>query len=358
MYALTTARPFVVEVGAEVKTYRIGVPVRRCASRSAGEVRGLMTQPAKGTVGELGEFGLIDRFVGRLGPAPGALLGPGDDAAVLAAPDGRVVVSTDGLVEGRHFRRDWSSAEDVGHKAAAQAIADIVAMGAVPTGVVVALALPADTPTDWIDGLADGLRTECATAGTSVVGGDVIRSDALTITLTATGDLQGAAPVTRGGARPGDAVAVAGRLGWAAAGLLVLSRGFRSPLAVVSAHRRPEPPYAQGPIAAKLGATAMCDISDGLIQDARHVAAASGVRINLATDRLSIPDKLRDVASALGVDPLQWLLEGGEDHALLATYPAEVSLPEPWLPIGSVAPGSGVYVDGESRQAGGYDHFG
>jgi thiamine-monophosphate kinase len=277
---------------------------------------------------------------------------------VLAAPDGRVVVSTDGLAEGRHFRRDWSTATDIGHKAAAQAIADISAMGAVPTGVVVALGVPADLPVDWTDGLADGLREECATAGTAVVGGDVIRTDLITITLTALGNLAGAPPLTRAGAQPGNVLAVTGRLGWAAAGLLVLSRGFRSPLAVVSAHRRPEPPYAEGPRAIGLGATAMCDVSDGLVQDVGHIAAASGVRINLATERLAVPDKLRDVANALGVDPMEWLLTGGEDHALVATFPANVVLSDPWHPVGSVAPGHGVYVDGVERHAGGYDHFG
>lgn len=312
----------------------------------------------EGTVGELGEFGFIARFTKRLGASTNAIVGPGDDAAVLAAPDGRVVVSTDGLAEGRHFRRDWSSAADVGHKAAAQAIADIAAMGAVPTGVLVALAVPADLPVEWADGLADGLREECATAGTAVVGGDVIRSDLLTITLTATGNLAGADPLTRGGAQPGNVVAVVGRLGWAAAGLLVLSRGFRSPLAVVSAHRRPQPPYADGPRALALGATAMCDVSDGLVQDVGHMAVASGVRINLATERLSVPDKLRDVANALGADPMEWLLTGGEDHALVGTFPATVELPDPWLPIGSVAPGHGVYVDGVERDPGGWDHFG
>src|SRR5689334_15994068 len=152
MYAWTTARPFVVEAGIDVRTYRIA----QSAGRSR-EGRGIMstgsaTPPE--TVGELGEFGLIDRFVARLGAAGQALLGPGDDAAVLPAGDGRVVVSTDSLFEGRHFRRDWSSAEDIGHKAAAQAVADISAMGARPTGVVVALALPADLSVKWTDGLA------------------------------------------------------------------------------------------------------------------------------------------------------------------------------------------------------------
>jgi len=308
------------------------------------------------TVGETGEFGLIDRFIARLGPTS-AILGPGDDAAVLAAPDGRVIASTDALVDGRHFRRDWSSPTDVGHKAAAQAIADIAAMGGVPTGVLVVLASPADLPIDWTDAFADGLREECTHAGTAVVGGDVVRSDVLTIAVTALGDLQGRAAVTRAGARPGDVVAIAGRLGWSAAGLAVLGRGFRSPIVIVNAHRRPEPPYSEGPQAARLGATAMCDVSDGLVQDLGHIAAASGVRIELTSADFEIADRLRDVGSALGVDPLAWVLDGGEDHALVATFPRATTLPDQWRIIGAVTDGSGIVVDGEQREPAGWDHF-
>lgn len=312
------------------------------------------------TVGELGEFGLIDRFVSRLGPAKNAELGPGDDAAIIAVAGGRVVVSTDALIEGRHFRRDWSGAEDIGHKAAAQAIADIAAMGAVPTGVLLTLGVPPDLPLEWTDGLADGLRTESARAGTAVVGGDVVRSEAITLALTALGELGDGRAVTRSGARPGDQVAVAGRLGWAAAGLLVLSRGFRSPIALVNAHRRPEPPYSEGPRAAALGATAMCDVSDGLVQDLGHIAQASGVGIALRSDAFEVPDKLRDVGNALGVEPMDWLLDGGEDHALVATFPPEVELPPEWRRIGSVIAGGGaegVTVDGQQRARAGFDHF-
>lgn len=312
---------------------------------------------ASGTVGEHGEFALIDRFVARL-PTEPAPLGPGDDAAVLPAPRGRIVASTDSLVSGTHFRTDWSGPEDVGHKAAAQAIADVVAMGATPSGVLVAMGLPADLPTAWVDGFADGLREECALAGARLLGGDVVRSPVLTVTLTAFGDLQGRTAVTRSGARPGDVVAVAGRLGWSAAGHAVLGRGFRSPLAVVAAHRRPEPPYEEGPRASLLGATAMCDVSDGLLQDAGHIAAASGVRIELRGAAFPVPPKLQDVGSALGADPMSWILDGGEDHALLATFPADVDLTEAWLVVGTVGAGAGVVVDGSPRAAAGYDHFG
>lgn len=290
-------------------------------------------------------------------PGEPTLLGPGDDAAVVAAPDGRVVASTDMLVEGMHFRRDWSSAEDVGHRAAAANFADIAAMGAVPTGLLVGFGCPADLSLEWAEGFAVGLAEEAAALGVDVVGGDVVRSDVLTIGVTALGDLRGRAPVTRSGARPGDVVALAGRVGYAAAGWLVLKRGFRSPSVVVAAFRRPDPPYAAGPVAADLGATAMCDVSDGLVQDLGHIAEASGVSIDIDPGTLVVPDRLRDVGAALGADPLSWMLTGGEDHALVATFPPGVRLPEQWTAIGTVESGEGVTVAGEKYGLEGFDHF-
>jgi thiamine-monophosphate kinase len=309
------------------------------------------------TIGELGEFGLIARVTARFPQGAASLLGPGVDAAVIAAPDGRVVATTDLLVDGRHFRRDWSSAYDIGRKAAAQNLADVAAMGAVPTALLVGLAAPADIAAFWAERLADGLREECDVAGASVVGGDTVRSDMLTIAITAFGDLQGREPVTRGGAQLGDVVAVAGRLGWAAAGLAALRRGFRTPKAVVDAHRRPEPPYAAGPAAALLAATSMCDVSDGLIADLGHIAESSGVQINVETSALVVPEVLREVGSALGADPLEWVLTGGDDHALVATFPASTRLSGDWRVIGDVVEGSGVRVDGVARSGGGFDHF-
>jgi thiamine-monophosphate kinase len=303
----------------------------------------------------------VDRLTARFaaGSAPAPPLGPGDDAAVLAAPDGRVVATTDLLVDGRHFRRDWSAPEDVGRRAAAQNLADVAAMGAVPTGLLLGLSVPPDTQVAWLEAVADGMRAEAEPLGARVVGGDVVRADVLLLAVTALGDLQGRAPVTRAGARPGDVVAYTGRLGFAAAGLAVLGRGFRSPVSVVAAHRRPEPPYGQGPRAAELGATAMVDVSDGLVADLRHVAIASGVGIELDTARLDVPAKLRDVGKALGVDPMDWILAGGEDHALAATFPGASPPPAPWKVIGRVARGRGVLVDGAAYGGpGGWDHFG
>lgn len=290
-------------------------------------------------------------------PAETTLLGPGDDAAVVAAPDGRVVASTDLLVEGVHFRRDWSTANDVGHKAAARSFADIAAMGATPTAVLVGLSTPGSLDVEWVDGLQAGLREECGEVGAAIVGGDVVAGEYVTIAVTALGDLGGRAPITLDGAKPGDVVAVAGRLGWSAAGYAVLSRGFRSPVQVVTAHRRPEPPYAEGVVAAELGATSMTDVSDGLVGDLGHIAEASGVRIDLTAERIDVPAKLREVGAALNVDPLVWVLTGGEDYALVATFPARTALPEAWTVIGAVAEGEGVRVDGRRWPVGGHEHF-
>jgi thiamine-monophosphate kinase len=201
-----------------------------------------------------------------------------------------------------------------------------------------------------------GLREECGEVGAAVVGGDVTEADSVTLGVTALGDLQGREPVTLAGARPGEVVAVVGRLGWAAAGFAVLGRGFRSPVQVVNAHRRPEPPYAQGPAAADLGATAMTDVSDGLVADLGHVAEASGVRIDLEAARIDVPPKLREVGAALNVDPLLWVLTGGDDYALTATFARGTEPPDGWTVIGTVAEGEGVRVDGR-RWPGGHEHF-
>ncbi|MGX6604117.1 thiamine-phosphate kinase [Micromonosporaceae bacterium Da 78-11] len=310
------------------------------------------------SIAETGEFGLIARIVARLEAGPATLLGPGDDGAVVAAPDGRVVASTDVLVEGRHFRRDWSSAADIGHRAAAANLADIAAMGAVPTALLVALCVPADLDAAWAEELADGLSTEAALVGASVVGGDMSASPTLTVAVTALGDLQGQGPVVRSGAQPGDVIALAGRTGYAAAGYTVLSRGFRTPKMLVEAYRRPEIPYAQGAAAARLGATAMIDVSDGLLQDLGHIATASVVGIDVRSDAFEIPDQMRDAASALGVDPYQWILAGGDDHALAATFPPGVVLPAGWRQIGAVHEGTGVTVDRKPWSGAlGWDHF-
>ncbi|WP_148614460.1 thiamine-phosphate kinase [Nocardioides rubriscoriae] len=313
------------------------------------------------TLSDVGEFGLIAELVAHFPQGEHVLVGPGDDAAVLRIKGGHVVVSTDLMVEGRHFRRDWASAEDVGHRAAAQNLSDINAMGGRAHSLTVGLAAPADLPAAWALDFARGFAAECALVGASVVGGDLTRASEIVIAVTVVGACT-QAPVLRSGAAPGDVLALCGRQGWAAGGLAVLGRGFRSPRALVEAYRRPEPPYDAGRAAAEAGATAMIDVSDGLLAEAGHLAADSGVVIDVRSAAFDLPEPLRAVGAALGSDPLALVLGGGDDHALLATFPPG-SLPEGWTAVGEVRaaaagePGS-VTVDGATYDGvTGWTHF-
>lgn len=311
------------------------------------------------TLGELGETAALLRIFPRLPAAAAALVGPGDDAAVLSAPDGRFVVTTDMMIHGPDFRLAWSSPHDLGWKAAASNLADVAAMGALPTGLVVAIAAPASTPVALLEGIADGFRDACdaLAPGCGVVGGDLSVSNTLTMAVTAFGDLEGRAPVLRSGAGVGDIVAVAGALGAAASGLELLfslavvdgepdAAAFERLRAEhpesVAAQLAPAPPIAAGRVAALAGATSMIDLSDGLALDARRVATASGVAIDLDSALLGS----------------RAALDGGEDHSLLATFPAAVPPPEPFRAIGSVVVGAGVLVDGQPyERRGGWDPF-
>ncbi|NMR21186.1 thiamine-phosphate kinase [Cellulomonas fimi] len=318
-------------------------------------------------VGDLSEEELLARIFPLLPAGSSTLVGPGDDAAVVQAPDGRVVISTDVLVEGRHFRRDWSSGADVGWRAAVQNLADVVAMGARPTAMVVALVAPPDLRVDWVTGLARGLAEACGRHDVGVVGGDLSGGDAVVVSVTVHGDLAGHAPVLRSGARPGDVVGHAGVCGWSAAGLALLAAGaghVSPPL--VAAYLRPDPPLGAGGAAVDAGATSMLDVSDGLLRDAGRLARASGVVLDL--DR--VPGAfgadlvaLREAASATGITAEDWVLSGGEDHGLLATFPAGSGLPAPFRPVGRVlaagADGPGVLVGGAAPTTAspGWDHF-
>ncbi len=316
-----------------------------------------MSFPADATVSEAGEFPLIDRLREVFAQGEQVLVGPGDDAAVLRIRDGHVLVSTDVLVEGRHFRRDWASAADIGHRAAAANLSDINAMGGRAHSLTIGLAAPRDLPVQWALDFAQGFAEECGLVGASVVGGDLTAADGLVIAVTVLGSCT-QSPVLRSGAEPGDVLALCGRQGWAAAGLAVLGRGFRSPRVLVEAYRRPEPPYDAGRVAAEAGATAMIDISDGLLAEARHLSEDSGVAIDVRRDAFDIPEPLHAVAAATGADPLSFILGGGDDHALLATYPSADEVPEGWTVVGSVAEGSGVTVDGGDYDGPtGWTHF-
>jgi thiamine-monophosphate kinase len=327
------------------------------------------------TLRDLGEAGLLRRIFPLLPAGSHTLLGPGDDAAVVAAPDSRVVVTTDLMVEGRDFRRDWSTPQDVGAKAAAQNLADLAAMGAVPTALLVALVAPPDLDPDWATGLAAGLAEGCAGTGAGVVGGDLSSGTELVVAVTALGDLEGRAPVTRDGAEPDQLVAVAGLLGHSAAGFALLQAGYGAPqphsaqtdptfAPLLAAHRRPASPLAAGPAAADAGATAMLDLSDGLVLDAGRIAEASGVVVDLDLTALAADiNQVSDAATHVGADPTAWVLGGGEDHGLLATFPQDASLPAGFRVIGrTVVPAPGaqptVLVDGRPWTGpAGWDHF-
>ncbi|MCC2593140.1 thiamine-phosphate kinase [Tessaracoccus sp. OS52] len=306
---------------------------------------------------DLGEFELIAQVTDHLPAGDDVVLGVGDDAAVLR-PLGDVVVTTDMLVEGIHFRKVWSPAFQIGRKAVAVNVSDVESMGATPSAVVMALGLPEDVDLDWVRQLSAGVRDECARAGVSLVGGDVSRAREVVITVTALGNLDDRAPVTRSGARVGDVVAVAGRLGWAGAGLTVLQRGFGSPKELVAEQQCPTVPYGQGAKAAAAGATAMVDISDGLLADLGHICESSGVGMDLGTHHFELPDAIQRLSAATGLSPWTFILGGGEDHALAATFPDGAALPDGWRQVGVVTRGDAVTVDGEAWDGPrGWNHF-
>lgn len=303
-----------------------------------------------GRLDELGEFGLLASVTRDLAAPPE---GPGDDAAVVAVPDGRVVATTDVLVEGRHFRLDWSTPYDVGRKAAAQNLADLAAMGARPVALLVGFGAPGSFAASAALDVARGLADEAAGCGAAVVGGDVVSAPYVLVSVTALGSLDGRAPVLRSGARVGDVVVVAGLLGGAAAGLAALTAG-RADLAAVALHRVPAPPYADGVALAEAGATSMIDMSDGLAGDLGHVARASGVGIEIDVAALPVDPRVAEAAAALGVDEQEWVLGGGDDHALVATLPER----DPrWPVVGRVVEGSGVRWVGARVEPRAWEHF-
>ncbi|MDO4918519.1 thiamine-phosphate kinase [Kocuria sp.] len=323
--------------------------------------------PEGATVSRLSESQLLDAFLpGATTHGPHVLVGPGDDCAVVAAPGGRVVLTTDTLTLGQDFLRTWpcghrTTGEESGRKCAAQNLADVAAMGAVPTAVVVSLTLPPDTPVEWVTGFASGLSraftdlgaTECA-----LVGGDLGRGQELSITAAVTGRCD-EDPVLRTGAAAGGELVHAGVLGHAAAGLDALQCPVPGPWdavpperrrALQAAQLRPEPPVAAGPALARAGATAMMDVSDGLLRDAGRIARASGVCIDLDPAALEpAVAQLAAAGEAVGKDPWEWVLTGGEDHGMLAVLPVDSPLPPGVRAIGSCAPAA---AGNEPRESG------
>ncbi len=338
----------------------------------------------------MGEFELLARVRKRL-PAPGprVRIGSGDDAAVTV-PGGATATSVDALVEGVHFRREHSSLKQIGHKALAAALSDLAAMGAEPGEAYVVLGVPADLGEDGCIELLDGIAELAAATGTSLAGGDLTRAPTLTLGMTVVGHAP--APellVTRGGAQPGDALAVTGELGAAAAGLLLLEHrhapsspfvshgetkgelGGEDGSALVARQLEPWPRLAEGRALAAAGATAMIDLSDGIGGDATRLAEASGARMRIDAGALPLAAGVAEVAAAAGRDPLRLAVSGGEDYELLVALPADrlaeatASVDEATgvalTQVGEVVAGAGVEIrlpDGEFLEAVGFDQLG
>lgn len=315
------------------------------------------------TLAELGESESLRRTIGRLTSSETVLIGPGDDAAVINLSENRFVVTTDSMIEDHDFKLNWSSGFDLGYKAVATNIADVAAMGARPVALVVSLAVPKQTRVSWLEAFADGLSqalSELAPTA-SVVGGDLASSEKVFISVTAHGDLEGRAAVLRSGAKVGDLLAVGGTLGKAAAGLALLIEGGSAPEAfddLVSFQLRPKPPIELGVIAAKHSATAMLDISDSLVKDASRIAEQSKVCLSInSSDLLGFAAVLEQAAQRLNQPPLAWVLYGGEDHGLLATFPSLDLVPKGFKVIGNVIAKKDhlVELDGQAIEPRGWD---
>ena len=300
------------------------------------------------TVFELGEVAALKAAVKNFRKVETTLVGSGDDAAVVAVSDGRFVVTTDTMVEGHDFRTDFSSGYDLGFKAVASNVADVAAMGAKPIALVVAMVIPKNTTQMWLEDFARGLQSGCdyLAPECEIVGGDLASGEQIVIAVTAHGHLAGANPVLRSGAKPGDKVALAGTLGRAACGLDLLLHQDKSLAKAydewVAVQLRPTPPVELGVLAAK-SATAMLDVSDSLALDCNRLAQASDVSIELDRTKLEgyaavleLAAQSMDARDDLARDSMDWVLYGGEDHALLATFPKDSEIPRGFKVIGQV----------------------
>lgn len=327
---------------------------------------------------DLGEFGLIDRLVARLGAfGEGVLVGPGDDAAAIRSGPA-TLATADLLLEGVHFDFAFSSPADVGWKALAVNVSDIAAMGGVPRYALVSLGTPPATPVATLEAIYDGLA-ECARAfGVSIVGGDTVGSDRVIVSVALLGEAGPAGIVTRGGGHAGDVVCVTGALGSAAAGLRLLRAAHEDAAAaelleefpgLAAAHRRPTPRVGEGTAAAACGATAMIDVSDGFAADVGHLCDASELGIELRASSVPIAHGVDEVARWDGAEPLSIALGGGDDYEIAIAIPAaqvtalaEALAPTPVTPVGEFGGDQSVVIDSDGARrplAGlGWDHFG
>jgi thiamine-monophosphate kinase len=269
---------------------------------------------------------------------PRVEVGIGDDAAVVAGTNKRQVMTTDMAVEGVHFRTDWSSAFEIGRKVTAANAADILAMGATPDYLLVALALTGSEDIKWIEELAKGIKFEADLAGLQVIGGDLSRSEKIVISMSAIGHSD--SPVTRNGAKVGDGIYLSSLTGWSAAGLAILESRITSDTdshaAALREYKNPTIDYEFN----ATGATSMCDVSDALVIQARQMADSSMVAFKFDLSKIqSCPEfaELESLARDFGMDVWKWIFAGGEDHALLAT-----GVDLPGILIGEVIAGAGI----------------
>lgn len=310
------------------------------------------------------EFERIRGIEAALGARAAAL---GDDCALIPLDNGDMMaVSTDTSLEGTHFRRDWLTPEEIGWRAAASALSDLAAEGAEVIGLLSALTLPGDITDAMVTAMMSGIGACVSEVGGKVLGGDLTRGTSLSLTVTVVGRAPRA--VTRQGAKAGDGVWVTGTLGSARAALAAWDSGREPRPTTRIAFARPLPRIAAGRFLADVGATAMIDLSDGLAGDARHLAAASGVGLEIDLAKLPIGAGVTETASALQVAAAVFAAEGGEDYELLATMPPRVAarlkrataeVGVPFTLIGSVLQGEGVrlHLDGAEVSIASYDHF-
>ena len=305
------------------------------------------------------EAGLIERLrlLFHTEFQSGVEVGIGDDAAVVAPSQNKLVATVDMAVEEIHFKREWSTPFHIGAKLTTANLADIYAMGAMPKYLLVAAAITEVDNSEVITELAKGIRSVADRYQVSVIGGDLSRSPKMSLSITALGEISGE-PITRHGARVGDLVYLSALPGLSAAGLAILTRGLDRPRYVVEAHLNPKllPPTELIKVA-----TSMCDISDGLASDAKNIAKASGVDINLSRELFkSSPDykDLAELANELGEDVFDWIISGGEDHFFLVTVSPADAHEGIGIQVGKVEKGTGqVLLDGNEIKKTGYQHF-
>ena len=305
------------------------------------------------------EAGLVERLreLFQTSFAQGVEVGIGDDAAVISASNNKLVATLDIAIENVHFKSLWSSPFEIGAKLTTANLADLFSMGATPKYLLVGAAISEINNSEVITELAQGIRSVADKFEVSVIGGDLSKSEKMSLSITALGEIA-RDPITRSGASAGDLIYLSALPGLSAAGLAILERGLDRPKYVVQAHLNPK---LVAPIKLMEVASAMSDISDGLVSDARNIARASKVDLNFDTNALEASPDFKDLgelATELGVDVYNWILSGGEDHFFIATVPEKYADKNLGIQVGKVVAGSGlITIDGVQTQRAGYQHF-